>query len=292
MIDVVPAASTETPAASPVPDPAIAAEAAKAAAVVPQTWLDTLPVELKSDPTLAKYKTPEEAHKAHIEAVKLIGKRQEGVVHYPGENGKPEEWAAYRKAIGVPEKPDGYAVKLPEGVTVHQETFDAYRAKAYEIGLTPKQAEALVQYDIERASLGQRRMHEASVKQQQEGEKALRTAWGPKYDQHMALIQRFVEEYGGEELIQELELKGTANSPKLLQFLDRFATDYFERGMIKGDAHGTQRTEEIQARLATISGDPDFRNDWNNKVRHDALIAERRTLLDELARREAVKPRV
>jgi hypothetical protein len=38
----------------------------------------------------------------------------------PGEDAKPEEIAAYHKAIGVPDNADGYVIDLPEGVTEEQ----------------------------------------------------------------------------------------------------------------------------------------------------------------------------
>ena len=40
---------------------------------------------------------------------------QKGMIKVPGKDAKPEEVAAYRKAMGVPEAPDKYAVYRPEG---------------------------------------------------------------------------------------------------------------------------------------------------------------------------------
>lgn len=39
--------------------------------------------------------------------------REKGGIKVPGEDAKPEEIAAYRTAIGVPDKPEGYEVELP-----------------------------------------------------------------------------------------------------------------------------------------------------------------------------------
>ena len=70
------------------------------------------PEELK---LLERYADPAAARKAWKAATAEISAG--GRVKIPGENATPEEIAAYNKAIGVPEKPDGYKITVqpPEG---------------------------------------------------------------------------------------------------------------------------------------------------------------------------------
>jgi hypothetical protein len=42
--------------------------------------------------------------------------RESGRVKIPGADAKPEEIAAFREAMGVPDKAEGYEIKLPEGL--------------------------------------------------------------------------------------------------------------------------------------------------------------------------------
>jgi hypothetical protein len=286
LVEAAPAATTPTAA-----DPSIQAEAARAAAVSPTTWRDGIAEDLRTHPSLADFKDIGSLAKSYIETKAMVGKRTDGLVKIPGEQATAEEVAAWRKAIGVPDKPDGYTVRLPEGVSVHEETLNAFRQKAHELGITPKQAEALVQFDIERYQSSQRRSHETSAAAKTEAEKALRSEWGPQFDTRLALTQRFVEQYGGEGMIDELEVNGKANSPKLIRLLEKIATEYHERGLVRGESTA-KRTEEIQARLAQIQADKDFRNNFENPARHDLLVKERYALLTDLARREGMKPAV
>lgn len=70
----------------------------------------------------------------------------EGRVKIPGENTTEEELNAYRQAIGVPEKPDGYEIKkadLPEGMSYDEVLENNFRGVAHKLNLTPAQVRGL-----------------------------------------------------------------------------------------------------------------------------------------------------
>ena len=77
-------------------------------------------------------------------------------VTVPGENASPEEVAAFRKAIGVPDSADGYEIaapeNLPEGLNWDEDAVKAFKAFALEQGLTGKQAAAAVAYHTKMVS--------------------------------------------------------------------------------------------------------------------------------------------
>ena len=68
----------------------------------------------------------------------------------PGEDAKPEDVAAFHKALGVPEDPNGYEldkVELPEGMTFDTERAAAMAPILQKMGVTPAAAKALVEAD-------------------------------------------------------------------------------------------------------------------------------------------------
>lgn len=89
---------------------------------------------------------PETAETVETEAPAI----PEGYVKVPGEDAKPEEIAAFHRALGVPDDPAGYEmdkVTLPEGVE-----FDAERAAALapilqKRGVTPVAVRELIEAD-------------------------------------------------------------------------------------------------------------------------------------------------
>lgn len=68
-------------------------------------------------------------------------------VTLPGDDAKPEDLAKFRSRLGVPDKPDGYELKLPDGLPEQMpypdEDVAAFKGWAHEAGLTPKQAQAI-----------------------------------------------------------------------------------------------------------------------------------------------------
>lgn len=64
-------------------------------------------------------------------------------VEIPGEGAKPETVAAFRKAIGVPDDPQGYEWKAPEGQQVDAQMSEWAGALFHKAGLSKGQASAL-----------------------------------------------------------------------------------------------------------------------------------------------------
>jgi hypothetical protein len=114
--------------------------------------------DLAKDPALSAFSDLQGIAKAYISTKALVGKAQ-GI---PGENATPEEKAAFYNALGVPETPEGYGLKAPEGLPeamakVYDEGFVGEFAKtARDLNLTPAQAQGIQKwYDDKSATLMQ-----------------------------------------------------------------------------------------------------------------------------------------
>ena len=94
----------------------------------------------------------------------------------------------------MPETVDGYKfdkpAALPEGVEWSDDAAKAFANKAHELGLTPQQAQALVQYDMDRLTGATAAQHAeaAQLAEYERGEMAKR--WGDKVDTHLSQIGR------------------------------------------------------------------------------------------------------
>ncbi len=79
--------------------------------------------------------------------------KTEGMVKAPTSESAPEEWDAFYKAAGRPDTPEGYGFKapetMPEGVAWDQPLAEKFAAVAHKIGLTPAQAAALSEFQIQ-----------------------------------------------------------------------------------------------------------------------------------------------
>jgi hypothetical protein len=102
-----------------------------------------------------------------------------------------EEKAAWRKELGIPDKADGYAVELPEGLVLgkdDQPVVDLFRQFAHERNYTPRQFnEALTwYYETQDALASQREDADAAFRQQSED--ALRAEYGADFRRNMNVL--------------------------------------------------------------------------------------------------------
>ncbi len=151
----------------------------------------------------------------------------------PGDNATPEELAAFRKAIGVPETEDGYTFdpsKLPKDWKSSPD-FDAWFKKAArEAGLTTKAAQALyftlqgrVSEEAQKALAADKADEEREAKEIAERRKKyeadLRAEYKGEYESNIKAAGQVARLLGGEELIKELDENLLGDSPRLIRAL-------------------------------------------------------------------------
>jgi hypothetical protein len=159
----------------------------------PTGWQEKLPEEMR--PTAANYKDLPSLVKSLIHTKQLASGKMEGYIKVPGEGATPEEVAAYRKAQGVPDAPDAYELKKPEGELgnyYNEEEVKAFATKAAELGLTKAQAAALAEW-----RLGISKEHDDKEREEgraflAERDKVFQEAWGAKKDAEMVDAQRML----------------------------------------------------------------------------------------------------
>lgn len=110
--------------------------------------------------------------------------RENGRVKVPGDGAKPEEVAAFRAAIGVPDKVDGYEVKGPEGVPLNEPLIKSLTESALKHGAPKGAFEGLVG-DFIQAQLDEAKQLEDRQMSEMKDKLA---EWGGKKDANLAHI--------------------------------------------------------------------------------------------------------
>jgi hypothetical protein len=243
----VDAPAAPAPADTPAADPAPAAAPADAAA----DWRAGLPEELRDAAALKKFNDPGALAKSYVELEKKIGQRG---VTVPGEGAAPEEIAAYRKALGVPEKPDGYGLKVPEGVPEHawnEASGTLLSNWAHDLALTPAQAQGLAE----------RYAKMVADHAQQEAvatEEALRGEWGALYDRKVAAAARATKELLGPEAAAVLAEAGLSNNVHLLRALNRIGEAISPHDGSAGMGGGGAPSADPRAEIKALKASPAY----------------------------------
>lgn len=151
----------------------------------------------KGDSDLGKFLGRYQSPDAAIKQLKTLNDDiKNGKYRKPlGDDATPEEIAAHRKEQGIPEKPEGYLEKLPEGLVigdVDKPAVDKFLAAMHESGAPPSQVNAALEtyYDIvQEQAEAQSELIETS---RREGEDALALEWGADKKRNLNAVKAFV----------------------------------------------------------------------------------------------------
>jgi hypothetical protein len=156
-------------------------------------WVATLDADSRAFVGVKGWKTPTDVISSYANLEKTVGADK---IVLPGKDAKPEQWDGVYKALGRPDKPDGYELKKPEGFDGYSDDLaKAYRDTAHKAGLSASQAATLHDWWAGAAMEANKREvaeREADAKKM-DGE--LRTAWGAAYDGNVEAGKRGVQHF-------------------------------------------------------------------------------------------------
>lgn len=195
-------------------------------------------------------------------------KAARGKLTVPGENATPEEVAAYRAAIGVPDKPEGYEFALPEGVTedmLDQDLIGPLREQALAAGVPAAGFKALAE-GVVKNQLEELAAYERGENDDRD---AKLREWGKDKDQKLADVNAAARALG----LTRSDLAGMQRglalaaggkdgrgSGRMLDILQKLGAGMAEDALIGGG--GARRFgvtgPEAQAEIDKLRADPDF----------------------------------
>ena len=231
-------------------------------------WLDRLPQDFAdSRQTLAKYRTLPDALKGLVEAQRLIGKRQEGMIKLPGqlkEGATEAEKAAhaqsvaeYRKALGVPESPDKYILKpeqLPEGMEWSDDFGKRFSEVAHKHNIPPQAMHELVSEYIGMEQSRAQAQVQVLAQEVEQGRTQLQDAWKGNFDANLATATRVAKTLG-------LDVNSPGlRDPNVVIALHRMAGMMSEDKIHSGDFNPTSfpGKDRAQAIISGNSSDPEI----------------------------------
>lgn len=248
------------------------------------SWLSALPDDLKTDPNVAKFKTPADLAKGYVEASKLIG----GSIRPPGPDAAPEARQEYLKKVletapelivagdedglykrlGRPEKEEEYEV---DEATAKLVDLAAARRQAKEAGLTKKQFQALAKQTAaarEQAEVEAGKAHQA-----------LKQEWGYAHADKVLAAAAAARKMGMDDATVAAIASGTVPAQQLRFFYaaSRVAgvdAKEMTREREASGAGGKLSPAEAKARLAEIRGRDEFWSPAKNPAEHERLVAE------------------
>ena len=153
-------------------------------------WTNNLPEDSAAyKDTLSKYKSVPDMAKALANANQLIGKK----LGIPNEKSSPEEVAAFRRAMGVPDSLDDYKLApetLPEGMTWNDNMAKPYAEIAHKHGIPPGAMKELVAQHAKTEMFKMEAIQATFEKQRTEAVGTLQREWGNDFDKNIGLAKQ------------------------------------------------------------------------------------------------------
>ncbi|MCC6718393.1 MAG: hypothetical protein IT555_10965 [Acetobacteraceae bacterium] len=241
---------SDNPASATIEAPA--AEAPTPAAPAAPEWRAGLPPDLRDSPSLGKFTDPAGLAKSYVELETLIGRK--GLV-IPGEKDGAEVHARFRQALGVPDAPEGYGLKAPEGVPAEVWSDDSakqFAGWAHKHGLTPTQAQGIA---ADFAKHQAANMPAPGVEADGRSmEDHLRGEWGSAYAAKVDVAKRAAQQFAASPAVLDaLEAKvGGAEMIRLFARIGEAMGEDRPAGMGTGRSRGVLTPDEAKAELAKL----------------------------------------
>lgn len=231
-------------------------------------WFGQLPAEAEGDsPSLRDWAkaagVKDIAGLAKMARDNMTALRESGRVKIPGADAKPEEVAAWHKAIGVPDAPEGYELRGPVGedgkpVPLNEALLGPLAASAHKLGIPKTALEGLVQ-DFVKAQQDQ--IFAADTAQQQAAKDWLK-AQGAEATAKVAAVDRAAEVLGLDRN-DMMALRAALGAEKALPMLARIGEGlgedrFVDGGRVRFGVSGAQ----AQVELDRLKADPA----WNIKA--------------------------
>lgn len=206
-------------------------------------FVSQLPEDMQTHPSVVKFKgkTAADVFQSYTELEKAYSRNDR--VNIPKEGAKPEEIAAFHRALGVPEKVDGYKVEPVEGVVFDEKRIKNFLPAAHALGLTQQQVNGLLKNEIEWQKQAEEAQRQESAAYEAEWIKAY-----PREEDRRNAVEK------GKRVLVRL----AARKPELAKTLEGFLGKdlSFTQGMAElaaEFAEGAGLTpEEIETRVQTL----------------------------------------
>lgn len=208
------------------------------------SWFDDVHADFQSEKSLEKFTKDTEGLNNIVKSYLSLEKKMGSAVNIPGENATEEEAKDFRRKLGIPESPDKYEVKYKEHefIKISEEADKGWKEFSHKIGLTPKQAQALADYEFDRLE-GAYAIH---AKKYQDAQDALRQEFGNGYQDVLDRANNTLRSFSDPSIMNAMtDPDGPyANDPNIIKLLANVGAQMKEHVFKTGEQRTPQDAKD------------------------------------------------
>ena len=246
----------------------------EAVAEAPVSFLESLPEDLRNEPSLRTFTDPGSLAKSYVNAQRMIGADK---VAKPGQSWTDDQYNEWYANVGRPESADAYDFDLGEGAGT--EEVAGLRQAMWEAGLQPRQVDRLANFFREAGENGRAASETRAEEAVYIAEQELRKEFGQAFEQRMGLAQNAARTLLGNEGMQMFEEVTLADGrmlgdhPDVVRMFAKLAEQIGEDNLVGEPTELIMTPEEASRQVAEMT-----RRDgpYFDKMHpeHDTYVAE------------------
>jgi hypothetical protein len=230
------------------------AEAAAPAAVeaAPVSFLDSLPEDLRNEPSLRTFTDPGALAKSYVNAQRMIGADK---IALPGKSATPDEWREVYNRLGAPTEASGY--EFDGDVPLEENYLNSFREHALNAGLRPSQANEMMNFVRSTIDGMNEGMSQSAEEARYAGEQELRQEFGQAFEQRLELAQMAAKNLlGGTEMFDNIQLSDgrmLGDHPDIIRMFSNLASQIGEDNLAGETTELIMTPEEASRQIAEMT---------------------------------------
>ena len=245
---------------------------------LPENWRDTLPDDIKSEPSLTAFKDFEGLLRGYLGAKKMVGADKIAV---PGKHASEDDWREVYTKLGLPQDIKEYNLEAPKDVKLNDTFMSDFKALAHKNGVLPKQAQALLGFYAEKSKTASADFQKSVKLAQEKSLGALKQEWGEAYSKKLGQAEFALRKFADPDTIKFIEQTGLGNDAKIIKLFAKVAESFGEDTIHTegGDgSDGAMTPEQATKEVNKVMGDPNHPYWIKEHPGHQAAVDEMKRL--------------
>lgn len=142
----------------------------------PIGFLDSLPEDLRHEPSLKNFTDVGQLAKSHVHAQRMIGADK---IAIPGSGSNDDDWMPIFQKLGAPSNADGYQL---QNVALEENMLQSFKEMAASNGMLPRHAQATAEFLQKQSAAGNEAAQANMDAVSQQWDAELREEFGAGYD--------------------------------------------------------------------------------------------------------------
>jgi len=229
-------------------------EVAGGSQAAPIGFLDSLPEDLRGEPSLRTFTDPASLAKSYVNAQRMIGADK---IPKPGKSWTDDQYNEFYNSVGRPDSADAYEMNLGDGM--NEDAISSLKQAMWEAGLQPRQVDRIAKFINETGEASKADAQSRSESAVYESEQVLRQEFGQAYEQRIGMAQSAARTLLGEEgmsMFEDVQLSDgrmLGDHPEVIKMFSALADQIGEDNLVGEPTELIMTPEEAKSRVTEMT---------------------------------------